>query len=257
MNLYQHFRKDEYPFIDQVLQWKNEVEERFSVKLTDFLDPREQDIATSIIGKDADSSLSFWGGSSHSERRRALIHHAYLEPKPSDFELSVFEIQYPTKFSSLEHRDVLGALMNIGVKRSKFGDIVHSQDRLQVTVANEIKDFIAMNVTKIGRTSVTLQLVEEGAYLHPEERYVEKAGTVSSLRLDVMIAEVYGLSRSKAAPFITSSKVKVNWRKVEDPSFPLQQGDYISLRGFGRSKLLHVGDKTKKDKWRITYGILQ
>lgn len=60
MSIYQHFRKEEYPFIDQVLQWKDEAEERYSVKLTDFLDPREQDIAQSIIGKDSEASLSFW-----------------------------------------------------------------------------------------------------------------------------------------------------------------------------------------------------
>ncbi|KPD01215.1 hypothetical protein LR69_00372 [Geobacillus sp. BCO2] len=50
MELYQHFRKEEHPFIDQVLEWKEMVSRQYAPKLTDFLDPREQQIVQSIAG---------------------------------------------------------------------------------------------------------------------------------------------------------------------------------------------------------------
>ena len=44
MSIYQHFRPEERGFIDQVLNWKDFVENKYAPKLTDFLDPREQQI---------------------------------------------------------------------------------------------------------------------------------------------------------------------------------------------------------------------
>ena len=41
-HLIQHFRKDEQPFIEQVMGWQREVEDRYAPKLTDFLDPRQR-----------------------------------------------------------------------------------------------------------------------------------------------------------------------------------------------------------------------
>ena len=48
-DIYQHFRKDEQPFVDQVLGWKKIALDQYRMKLTDFLDPREQFITQSVI----------------------------------------------------------------------------------------------------------------------------------------------------------------------------------------------------------------
>ena len=39
--VFQHFRKDEQPFIEQVYGWIRDIEDRYAPKLTDFLDPRQ------------------------------------------------------------------------------------------------------------------------------------------------------------------------------------------------------------------------
>jgi RNA-binding protein YlmH len=69
------------------------------------------------------------------------------------------------------------------------------------------------------------------------------------------MAEAYRLSRSKTLPFIEMAKVRVNWKKVDQSSYMLRPGDYVSVRGLGRSKLMEVLGRTKKDKQRIVYGI--
>jgi RNA-binding protein YlmH len=257
MSIYQHYRPEEHEFVDRVLHWKTEVVERFSPKLSDFLDPREQEIVKSLVGNDPDIRLSLWGGSSYSERKRALMYPDYYQVETNDFQLVYYDITYPSKFTVIEHRDVLGALMNIGVKRSKYGDILVKDDKVQFICAAEISDFIEMNLSKIGKSGVKLKMIDEEELEVVPVDYDERNGTVSSLRLDVILAEIYNLSRSKVSPFILQGRVKLNHKVTDQTSAEVMEGDEFSLRGFGRSKLIAVEGMTKKEKWRIRYGLLK
>jgi RNA-binding protein YlmH len=257
MSIYQHYRPDEHEFVDRVIRWKTETAERYSPKLTDFLDPREQEIVKTIVGNDTEVRLSLWGGSSFSERKRALLYPDYYEPSSEDFQLVYYDIVYPSKFSTIEHRDVLGALMNIGVKRGKYGDILISADKVQFVCAAEISGFIELNLTKVGKSGIKLQHIEENNLMEIKTDYDERNGTVSSLRLDVIVAEVYNLSRSKASPLIQQGRVKLNHKITDQPAVEVIEGDELSVRGFGRSKLIAIEGMTKKEKWRIRYGHLK
>jgi RNA-binding protein YlmH len=257
MSIYQHYRPEEHEFVDRVLNWKTETIERYSPKLTDFLDPREQEIVKTIVGNDTEVRLSLWGGSSYSERKRALIYPNYYEPVSEDFQMVFYDIVYPSKFSTIEHRDILGAIMNIGVKRGKYGDILVSGDKVQFICAAEIAGFIELNLTKVGKTGVKLKSIEEIELVEVKAEYNEKNGTVSSLRLDVVIAEIYNLSRSKVSPLIQQGRVKLNHKVTDQVAAEVLEGDELSVRGFGRSKLIAIEGTTKKEKWRIRYGLLK
>lgn len=257
MSIYQHFRDEEQPFIDMILEWKEQVLERYSLKRTDFLDPRQQDILLALIGKHDDVRVSFFGGSSLSERKRALIYPQYIEVNQSDFQLLCFELDYAKKFVSISHRDVLGALLSLGLKRDKFGDILFNDTHVQVIVASEISDYIALHLESVGKTPVQLQEIPLEEIIEPQDTWMESHGTVSSLRLDAVLSEVYHQSRSKMSQFIENGFSKVNWQVIEKPSYELQAGDYLSLKGFGRSKIISVEGMTKKGKTRIVYGILK
>ncbi|MFC0188972.1 RNA-binding protein [Fictibacillus aquaticus] len=256
MNIYQHYRPEEHAFIDKVDGWKTEVAQQYSVRLTDFLNPREQHITQQIIGNHPDVSLSFWGGSSYSERKRALLHPPFVPVHQEDYKVSCFEVNYPAKFIKLEHKDILGSLMNLGVKREKYGDIIVSGETIQIAAAGEIADYLSVNFEKAGRAAVSLKPLK-GDLLASEEEYIEKSGTVTSLRLDAVMSEIYSISRSKASALISGSKVKVNWRTIENTSFEMAAGDHLSVRGYGRSKLISIDGQTKKDKQRISFGILK
>lgn len=123
MDIYQHFRKDEHPFIDQILTWREQVERTYRPRLTDFLDPREQQILAMLVGTEADDlQLKQFGGGKYTERKRALIAPFY-EPVTEDmFQLALLETSYPNKFVTISHRDVLGAFLSLGLKRTKLGD---------------------------------------------------------------------------------------------------------------------------------------
>ncbi|MFB5660639.1 RNA-binding protein [Alteribacillus sp. HJP-4] len=254
MNLFEHYREDEQTFVEQVLGWKESVETGYERKLTDFLDPRQQDIAASVIGKDETVHFAFDGGMKYSERKRALLYPFYETPERQDFELSYFQLQYPSKFVTLSHRDILGALVGLGLKRGKYGDIVEGNGFFQFAACKDVSLYIEMNLKKVGSASVTLEPIDADSLLEQGEDWQEVHATVSSLRLDVLLAEMFRLSRSKTVPFIDKGRVKVNWRTVEQPSYSLQPGDYISVRGLGRRKLLDEAGRTKKDRLKIIYG---
>ncbi len=254
MEIYQHFRKEEHAFIDKVLEWKRYVENQYSPKLTDFLDPREHDIVKQVIGKDGEVKVQSNGGSPQSERKRVLIYPSYYVPEEEDFQLSLYQIVYPSKFVTIEHRQVLGSFMSIGLKRSKYGDILINHDAIQIIIAKEMEDFIKMNLHSIGRATVSLKQLPLSNIIVSNEEWNEHSISFSSLRLDVIVSTVFQLSRQKAQAHIQNGLVKVNWKIVENPSFDCKESDLISVRGFGRCKLISSDGKTKKEKWRFVIG---
>ncbi|WP_404427655.1 RNA-binding protein [Ureibacillus chungkukjangi] len=257
-HLIQHFRKDEQTFIEKVIGWQREVEDRFAPKLTDFLDPRERFIVSSIIGQDNDLQVKTFGGFQEAERQRLFICPSYFEPSSEDFQISFFSINYPSKFVQLKHPDVLGALLSLGIERSKFGDIRIEGDTIQFAAVGEVQDYILANLTSIGKSKVKLEYVKTTDQLITvKEEWFDNTYTVSSMRLDVIVATVVNISRQKSQSLIKAGKVKVNWTVREDTSFEVQEGDVISARGHGRIKVMMTEGRTKKDKIRLQVGRLE
>lgn len=257
-HLIQHFRKDEQPFIEQVIGWQREVEDRYAPKLTDFLDPRQRFIVESIIKQSDDLNIFSEGVFENAERMRMLIAPSYLAPTEEDFQIVVYTINYPSKFVQLRHPDVLGALLSIGLDRSKFGDIRLNEQTVQFALTNEIADYVRANLTGIGKVKVHVEEVADASpYIQNDEQWIESSFTVSSMRLDVVLATVANMSRQKAQSLINAGKVKVNWTVKEAVAFELQEGDIISARGFGRVKVIMTEGRTKKDKIRLQVGRLE
>ncbi|WP_026692105.1 RNA-binding protein [Peribacillus kribbensis] len=254
MDIYQHFRPEERELIDLFTGWREQVKDLYAPKLTDFLDPRELFILRSIIGADEEVQLHVFGGSEHAERNRALLCPSYFSPSQEDFQISLYEISYPKKFVSIEHRQVLGSLMSLGLKREKFGDVLMNSDRIQFIAAKEVDSYLRANLEKIGKASIKLDELPFSEAVETEEVWEETSLTVSSMRLDAVISALTKLSRQKAQLLIEQGRVKVNWRQTDQASFEIREGDILSVRGFGRLKIISLEGKTKKDKWRIIGG---
>ncbi|KOY82598.1 RNA-binding protein [Lysinibacillus macroides] len=256
-HLIQHFRKEEQPFIEQVINWQREVEDRYAPKLTDFLDPRQRFIVTSIIGQNDTLKIASAGLFDEAERQRMLIFPTYYEPTEDDFQFVAFTIHYPVKFVQLRHPDVLGALLALGLNRGKFGDIRVNEHQVQFVVAQEVAEYVRLHLTGIGKVKVHVEAMKEmEPLLINEDEWLEESHTVSSMRLDVIIATVLNVSRQKAQALITGNKVRVNWTERDTVAFELQEGDILSVRGSGRVKIIMTEGRTKKDKIRLQIGRL-
>lgn len=256
-HILQHFRLEEKPFIEQVVGWQREVEDRYAPKLTDFLDPRERFIVQAIIKQSEDCRLMSSGGFLQAERQRVLIYPSYYEPTAEDFQIALFRINYPVKFVSLTHPQVLGTLTASGIDRKRFGDIRLEDNEVQCAVSEEIAGFLQVQMTAVGKAKVALEKITTQQALAPsDEKWEEQLHTVSAMRLDVVLASALTISRQKAQQLITSGRVKVNHTVREDRAFELHEEDLLSVRGYGRMKIIAIEGRTRKQKIKVIIGAL-
>ena len=254
--VYQHFRKEEQPFIDSAQSWITQAEETYTPYLTDFLDPRQQYILEMLVGKKGEVHLQFHGGYEAAERKRAIICPEYFSPNQSDFEIELTEVVYPSKFASLTHGKILGTLIGTGMKRELFGDILSDGTRWQFLLASNIASYVHSQITKIGKVSVRLESRTYTDLITPIDDWTIVHDTVSSLRLDTVIAAIYNISRQRAKELVSGGKVKLNWAVFERPDLELGLLDIVSIRGYGRIQIKAIEGKSKKDKWRVEFGVL-
>lgn len=257
-NVYQHFRKDEHPFLDLINDWIYQVDQFYSPFLTDFLDPRQQFLLETMLRTSSDELLlSFNGGYIDAERKRALIYPSYYQPTAEDFETAVCEILYPKKFAELKHRDILGSLLGTGIKREYFGDIITDGDRWQFFISENVQNYVVTQLTKIGNISVRLEERTLSDVIIPQDNWELETVTVSSFRVDVLISEIFQISRQKAKSLVESNKVRVNWSVVERADTVIEKADTVSVRGYGRFRFEEVEGKTRKEKFRLVVGVIK
>ena len=159
-----------------------------------------------------------------------------------------------SKASALEHGDYMGAILSLGLKRSKIGDIHVHDNGCHAVVAAEIAEYLAMQLSSVGRLPVHTEVLPLSGLKRSPVKLETMELSVASLRLDGISSDVCRLSRAKILPPIKAGRVRVNWKVEEDPSRPLKEGDTVSVQGFGRFRVLEVGDLTKKGRYRVTVG---
>src|SRR5699024_1704941 len=117
--------------------------------------------------------------------------------------------------------------------------------------------YVQVNLTQVKQSTVKLQSKSYEERIESAENWLARQHTDSSLRLDALIQEIYKIPRSPTATLIKQQKERVNYNKVDNPSKLLQEGDLITVKGYGRSKFLYLGGTTRKDKRKITSARLE
>ena len=147
----------------------------------------------------------------------------------------------------LTHRDYLGSLMNLGVDRSRIGDIAVMDNSACVFCEEKLAGYLSTELTRVKHTSVvcTVSDPEEISYTPKTE---EIGGTVASVRLDSLIALAFHMSRSAVIPLIEGGRTFINGRLSTSNGARLKEGDIISVRGQGRFCLWALEGTTKKGR---------
>ena len=247
--IYQHFQPSEREFIDRVSDWARQVEDKQLLYCSYFLNPREQEILQMIANS---FSLKYFKFPEDTEYAKLILAPGYYEISEEDFDVSLIEISYSSKFGSLEHRQILGAFIHeTGLERREIGDILISENRVQIYVSQHLFSYFKESIRKIGKMSVELNEVPFSEKIAVEDENESSVILVNSLRLDRIIASSLVISRNLAANMIQSGHVRVNYSEnTKNDSF-IKIGDLISIRGFGRIKILKELGLTKKDKIKV------
>ena len=250
--IYQHYRPQEYAFIDQVLGWCLQVQDRYTPFVTAFLTPREQTITQQLVSRYDDLSVGFFGGHKTAERQKAIIYPEYFEPKESDYHLALVEIEYPRKFNTLSHPQVLGTLMSLGIERERLGDIITNGADWQFFIDETLVDYVKQQIDKIGQMGVKLNQLSSSKVLTPNIYWIEETAIVTSLRIDALISSVYNFSRQQAKTLIERGDVKLNFMTIERINEEVALNDMISVRRQGRFKVQSLEGVTRKDNLRVS-----
>ncbi|MEE1516561.1 MAG: YlmH/Sll1252 family protein [Lachnospiraceae bacterium] len=194
-------------------------------------------------------NFMLWGGYENAERKMARFGDKELIGYELDFPISIVCIEPILKKFSDEftHRDFLGSIMNLGIKRETIGDILVMDRFAYVFVDEKIADYIVENLKKVRHTHMKVTRIEALPVEFEAKRNVCKI-LVSSLRLDVVIAGKYNISRNQALELFRSKKVFLNERLCENNSYIVKQDDIISVRGYGKMVFKEISGETKKGR---------
>jgi RNA-binding protein YlmH len=250
-----HFHPDEHHFVDKAWEWVEKSAQQHDVKRTDFLDPRQAFILQTLVNRHADVHCRFDGGYPQAERKRAIIAPDYRSLDDDDMGIAVLSVSSGDgKFLTLEHGDYMGAILGLGMKRDKIGDIHVVEGGCHCLVSAEAADYLHIHLSQVHKVHVQTEIIAVNRLEINKIDLEEHQLSVASMRMDGIVSDVFRLSRAKVLIPIQAGRCRVNWKVEEDPSKPLKEGDLISMQGFGRFKLLEVEGISKKGRIRVKIG---
>lgn len=221
-----------------------------SVISTPFLDPRQLELAEAVMKNRSELSYTVYGGHPRAERNALAIFPA--EQKSVLPPVKAVKVNWTGNTDEISHRDILGAVLGLGLKRDQIGDIAIFEDGgAAVFVEDNKADFLCSNLLQVGRVTVDCEVIDPEDLPLSKDDGKEINGTVASLRLDSVISLGFGVSRSRVVLLIKGGAVSVNWKPVSSPSTQLNEGDQVSLKGRGRLLIQAVEGETRKGRIRL------
>lgn len=243
-------RQDEY-FKSNIHNLIGQAVDRGYPRFSLFLEEREVPMAEEILRHNRWENYLFSGGVEGCERVMLGVFPEEFPPDAGMFPITALEIRHKAPDVRLSHRDYLGALMSLQIKREHIGDIVVKEDSAVVFLSDSVAEFVRQNLDRIGRCSVSITDADRDS-VEIRREFQTISGTVSSLRLDCIVAMLLNKSRRIAEEALQAGRVKVNGSEVQNGAKQLSPGDVISLRGSGKFILGDDCKRTKKDRLFIT-----
>ncbi len=212
-----------------------------------FLTPAQREQAE-ICARQAGVSLFAWGGVEDAERQVVTFADEDWIP---DWPVMCLNITWRAQYGALEHRDLLGAILSLGMDREKLGDIFVKEGAATVFALADMARYLEANLDRAGNVPVQVRLLEEAPSVAQQEG-TQMRSTVASTRLDALLGVAFRLSRGRAAELVSAGRVQVDFRPELRPDLKIAEGTTISVRGLGRAKVAEIGGRTKKDRISVT-----
>lgn len=247
----EHIRDSEQLIVmRKILDKVEKVLKNHEVVYTDFLDPYQRRLCYSIINRFTDVNYFEEGGLIEAERKSIIIYPYYLAKENIENPIGSIKI-FGSSMKKLSHRDYLGSILGLGIKREKIGDIYLHDEFAQIVLHKDILNFIKLHLNKVANQNVQVEEINLSEVKQGKIEYIEKNVTVSSLRVDNVISAVYDISRSKCSTYFNQNKVKVNWEPIKQPFHLVKETDIISVKGKGRFLIYRNLGKTKKGRYKL------
>ncbi len=230
---------------DFLKRLKNQRDSFYQDLLYRFLNPPERDLVKSIF-----KGFHIYESTPSLEYSRLLISDSETDP---NFKIKTLKSSYQD--DSISHRDVLGALMHLGIERDTFGDIWITESEIYIQVVEELTQ-VFKDLHQIKQDFIYFEEVDA---LSSELKEKTEVVTLflDSLRVDALIAKAFNIQRDDVKGLIDQEKVKINYFPIQKYTILVKPYDIISVRGFGRIILTDDVGTSKSQKIRIKCELLR
>lgn len=222
---------------------------------TGFLDSAQIDVLLQHKKEMAYAGMKLYGGYENAERMIARFGSEEQLGYDMEFPISCLLISplHPKYAEPITHRDCLGALMNLGVKREVLGDIIVGKNEALFFCMDSMAEYLCNELRTIRHTAVQLQKVASEMAEKYAPEYITDKLIISSNRVDTFIAGLYHLSRKQSLDLIKNKKVFVNHIQCEQSSYTMKENDWVSVRGYGKVQFLGEIGTTRKERTVVLY----
>ncbi|MEG2174987.1 MAG: YlmH/Sll1252 family protein [Oscillospiraceae bacterium] len=240
---------DERRLASRIEDMARVADNRKCVRFTAFLTEREQTIVRASLAGRTDFRL--FGGYAGAERCMLGVGSLDAPPPEEEFPLRAAAFRFRAD-SGILHRDVLGTLMALSIRREAVGDILVGDSVAVAFVSEPLILPIIQEVTRIGGVGVSTS-TDLPEVLPDAHRVEESGGVVASMRFDCIVAMLTRESRADVQDLIRQGLVRHNDREANRPSRTVEPGDVISIRGVGKFKIGALGTETKKGRLHVAF----
>lgn len=240
--------------VSKILDKLEFVQKKNSIETTDFLDMHQKTVAEKVLKSQKITNYICYGGYSNAERVMIIIYPEKLEDvfnnNQYDFNniVRVIRVILPNEMKGkYSHRDYLGAVIKVGLKREKVGDIIVNLDGADLIVSKDISKYIVdsfKELTRFSKSDIYEESIEKLNITEPKTEVLNII--IPSMRMDSIVSELIRTSRSKALEIINAERVFVNSEVITKNSKMLKENDMITVRGKGRFKIIKILNSTKK-----------
>lgn len=213
---------------------KNEIQH------TDFLDMYQVSFVENFFRKINYENYQLFGGYEEAERKVAFIYpekyNKEILTKNYDKIIKVVRIQLPEEEKGkYAHRNYLGGIVKLGLKREKVGDIIVYTEGADIITVEDFATILKEQLPFLTRFENSRVTIEEIQKLRKKEIKIEQVKIiVPSLRLDNFVSDLARTSRSKASQIIEQERVFINGQNTTKVSKLIKLNDVITIRGKGR-----------------------
>lgn len=238
--LSEYKKQEDKIILAQILDKIEFSKQREKLEYTDFLDMYQVALVQSFMKKIDFSNFILYGGFENAERKVLIIY-------PEKYDINMVEKNYPKIIKVIRinlseeekgkysHRNYLGGIVKLGMKREKVGDILVCDDGADILVKNETAETLRQELGTLTRfENSKIEVIELNELREQEIKVEELSIIVPSLRLDNFVSDLAKTSRSKAVQILDSERVFINGQNETKASKQVKLGDVITIRGKGR-----------------------
>ncbi|MEG0235747.1 MAG: YlmH/Sll1252 family protein [Cetobacterium sp.] len=184
-----------------------------------------------------------------SEKKLVIFTPKFFDSSSLEEVVTYFKIDASNKFKTLQHKDFLGTIMGLGFKREILGDIIVKDNIGYCITTKDIFNIIKNNLSQINTIPVNISTISTSQI--PQLEFKEITDTISSFRLDSIIASIANSSRNISTNLIESGDVLVNYNIEKSKNKIINIGSVITIRKKGKFILEKNLGENKKGKFKI------